>query len=234
MNIVNRLREPIHYSMCWSCGLSHHKQTLICSGCAELLPYLKRRCRLCGLPQSQKQGLCVQCQLHPAIWREMVAPLSYQAPINYLIQQFKYNKDLSVVKALVELVLPTFVDVELKPQLLVPVPLHKNRFLQRGFNQSLELTALLSKGLNIPFNHQLATRVKDTSRQSGLKLKLRQSNIKNAFVIDPQLKHYEHIAIVDDVITSGSTVTEMVKSCLKVGVKTVDVWAIARTLKQPL
>ncbi len=127
-----------------------------------------------------------------------------------------------------ELVLPRFQAVQTLPELLVSVPLHQNRYLERGFNQSYEMARALSKTLAIPCSDSWVERVLDTRRQSELSLKQRKINIKNAFVVDDEIKKYRHIALVDDVITSGSTVHELVKACLRQGVKRVDVWAIAR------
>jgi len=232
MNLVNKmLNEFIHHSVCWSCGLDHGGQKLICEDCHSAIKQVIEPCCQCGLSHMGETRICVQCLSEPKLWQTMIAPLSYVLPVSHVIQRLKYNQKLEVLKSLIELVMPVFQALEQKPQLLIPVPLHQNRYIERGFNQSFEISAMLSKALGIPFSDDLVARIIDTQRQSELSLKQRKENIKNAFFVNTQLSDYEHIAIVDDVITSGSTVHELVKQCLKKGVKRVDVWALARTEK---
>ncbi len=233
MNIVNKLQQILnqflHNPVCWSCGLGHKGDLLICAECHFNIQRVIEPCLQCGLSHAGEGNVCVQCLSHPKLWQQMVAPLSYKPPVRQLIQQLKYNQKLEVLKALVELELPRYQAIFPKPDLLVPVPLHQNRYIERGFNQSLEITVLLSKTLNIPYSDNLVERVVDTSRQSGLKLKQREKNIKNAFLVNDDIRVFNHVVIVDDVITSGSTVNELVKTCWRKGVKRIDVWALART-----
>lgn len=233
MNIVNKLPSLLdtflHNSVCWSCGLSHKGKKLVCVDCELAIKCVEAPCVQCGLSHAGKGETCIHCLSKPKLWNEMLAPLSYQNPISHLVQLLKFNQKLDVLKALVELITPQFESITVKPDILIPVPLHKNRYLERGFNQSYEIAKLLSKELGIPCDSYFVERVIDTPRQSELKLKQREKNIKNAFYVDNRLSHYQHIALIDDVITSGSTVHELTKQCHKSGVKKVDVWAVART-----
>ena len=157
----------------------------------------------------------------------MIAPLSYQPPISDLIVQLKYSQKLSVLSVLLELAGSYF--MQQSSATLMPVPLHKERFLERGFNQSFEIAIGLAKQLNMTFADQLIQRVVNTPSQSELTLKQRRKNLKNAFRVDANISQFKHVIIVDDVITTGSTVKEITQQCLKQGVKRVDVWALART-----
>lgn len=233
MNIVNKLQQLLnqflHNPVCWSCGLSHKGDLLICHQCQINIQRVINPCLQCGLSHAGEGTICVHCLTKPKLWQQMIAPLSYTTPISQLIQQLKYNQKLEVLKALLELDRLKFQSIEPKPELLIAVPLHQNRMIERGFNQSLEIAILLSKATNIPYSDKFVERVIDTPRQSDLKLKQREKNIKNAFLVTEDLAGFNHIVIVDDVITTGSTVHELVKHCLKQGVKRVDVWALART-----
>ena len=233
MNIVNKLHDIVnqflHNPVCWSCGLSHKGQKSVCFACESSIQHVHEPCLQCGLSHRGSEEICVQCLSKPKLWQYMVAPLSYKKPVSHLIQRLKYNQKLEVLSALIELVTPKFQAIQPKPDLLIPVPLHQNRYIERGFNQSYEIAISLSKRLDIPCDENYVERVLDTPRQSDLKLKQREDNIKNAFVVDKDLSHFQHIVIVDDVVTTGSTVHEITKHCLRNGVKRVDVWAIART-----
>jgi len=114
-----------------------------------------------------------------------------------------------------------------KPQCILPVPLHKKRLRQRGFNQSIELARPVAKktGLTLLLNH--VVRVRETEAQTGLDAKQRRKNIRGAFECVKAMP-YEYVAILDDVVTTGSTVNELARVLKKAGVKRVDVWSIAR------
>lgn len=114
------------------------------------------------------------------------------------------------------------------PECIIPVPLHQQRLRERGFNQALELSRIISKQLNIPLNYSLCHRDKATPFQSGLSAKQRKQNLKNAFKVAKN-HSYQHVAIFDDVVTTGTTVNELARQLKQSGVRTIEVWAIART-----
>jgi ComF family protein len=114
------------------------------------------------------------------------------------------------------------------PGLIVPVPLHSKRLRERGYNQALEVARSLGRELSIPIAAGCCARVLATAPQAGLEQKERRRNIRGAFdVLRPPPA--DRVAIVDDVVTTGSTVSELARVLLKAGVKRVDVWAVART-----
>ncbi|MCW8890047.1 MAG: ComF family protein [Sedimenticola sp.] len=114
------------------------------------------------------------------------------------------------------------------PELLIPVPLHPNRIKHRGFNQALELASVIGRELAIPVDHKHCRRLCDNTPQAGLNKLQRRSNIRGAFEIKNGL-NVSHIALVDDVVTTGSTVNELARQLKKTGIQRIDVWAIART-----
>ncbi len=113
------------------------------------------------------------------------------------------------------------------PDVIVPVPLHKQRLMQRGFNQSVEIGRTLSRSLGIPLDKRSCIRVRSTPEQSGLPARKRKTNIKGAFQVSEDFGE-KHIAILDDVMTTGSTVSELARSLNAKGAKRVDVWVCAR------
>lgn len=235
MNLVNilkqkfddNLRQALHNPVCWSCGLQHSGASLICDACRPQIKTVFNPCKLCGLSHQNQSQICNYCQKHPTLWQQMIAPLSFTTPVRELILQLKFSQKLSLLSALIELALPYYTAHQ--HGCLMPVPLHSERYRERGFNQSFEIAIMLAQQLDMTLVDQMISRVVNTPRQSELKFKQRQHNIKNAFSVDAKIKQFEHVIIVDDVITSGSTVKEVAKACLKQGVKRVDVWALART-----
>jgi ComF family protein len=119
---------------------------------------------------------------------------------------------------------------EIKPQLLIPIPLHPKRLKKRGYNQSVELSKILSKQLNIPLDNNALIRIKNTLPQTQLPYSERKLNMKSAFQsLNTNLP--EHIALIDDVVTTGHTADMAAKICIEQGVKKVELWTIARTIR---
>ena len=115
-----------------------------------------------------------------------------------------------------------------QPDLIIPVPLHPRRLRQRGFNQALELAKPLGVMLDRPVEALLLERVEDTPSQTGLNEAMRRRNVKQAFDTTRACPNV-HVALIDDVVTSGSTVNEAAKTLLENGAKTVCIWAVSKT-----
>jgi len=158
----------------------------------------------------------------------MIAPLVYTGSVRKLIHDYKFNEQIHIANALLSGLYPYF---EKRPvEVLLPVPLHPSRLLDRGFNQSAEIAKVLSRHLNIPFDTTSLRRIKSTEFQSGLSLNKRRKNLLKAFEYVPQ-QQYHSVALVDDVITSGSTMSEICKQLQKSGTQHIEVWSLARALK---
>jgi ComF family protein len=113
------------------------------------------------------------------------------------------------------------------PEVLLPVPLHRKRLLDRGFNQAFEIARALSQLLDIPVDSHALSRIRDTDSQSGLSANQRQKNILKAFAYEASTP-YSHVAVVDDIITTGSTANEITKTLHRTGVEQVEIWGLAR------
>lgn len=115
-----------------------------------------------------------------------------------------------------------------RPELLVPVPLHSGRIRARGYNQALEIARWVARALALPLDSASCRRMRATAAQSDLPLEERRRNIRGAFTLVRPLG-VRHVALLDDVVTSGATVSELTKVLKRAGVARVDVWAVART-----
>jgi ComF family protein len=119
-----------------------------------------------------------------------------------------------------------------KPDCIIPVPLHSRRLRERGYNQALEIARPLAKHLNIPIDVTSFRRIKATVPQAMLSYDDRANNIRGAFAINKAIS-YKHIVVIDDVITTGATITEFCKTLLQSGDVTIEVWALARAIPAP-
>ncbi len=202
----------------------------LCPGCLHDLPWLEAACAQCARPLVQAHGpaLCGDCQRHTPAFDAATALLHYQPPTDYLVQRFKFAGELALAPLLAGL-LATKIAARPStlPGLLIPVPLHPSRLRERGFNQATELARVLARRLGLSVGHRLCKRVKRTEPQSTLPVKQRRANLRNAFTLTSRLTA-GHIAIVDDVMTSGHTSEELAQVLKQAGARRVEVWVIAR------
>lgn len=113
------------------------------------------------------------------------------------------------------------------PEAVIPVPLHHLRLRKRGFNQALELLWPLHKKTGIPVLADACVRIKKTSPQSQLDQSRRKRNLNSAFKVVKPIP-FEHVALMDDVVTTGSTVNALTHVLKEAGVTTIDVWCMCR------
>jgi ComF family protein len=171
--------------------------------------------------------LCGRClSLRPA-FDETYAPFIHQGAIRHLITSLKFKADYKNARLLGMLLAEHLDKTAKRPDCILPVPLHKARYRQRGFNQAIEIARTVSRELQIPLDLNSCLRHRNTPHQTALSAKKRWKNLKNAFSIIKPVSA-QHIAILDDVMTTGSTVHELAALLKKAGVSKVDVWVCAR------
>ena len=194
-------------------------------------------CCLCGFPgASLDLDLCRYCHADLP-WDgpdgEATTAFRFEHPVDEMIRRLKYRGDFAMGRVLGALLAEVAVrrDVTL-PRLLVPVPLHVSRLRERGFNQAAALARQAGRLLGVPTAANALRRVRDTPSQTSLGVDARAVNVRDAFALyhkyRARLLEVEHVAIVDDVMTTGSTLREVRATLLAAGVRRVDVWAVAR------
>lgn len=198
----------------------------LCAFCEADLPLNQSCCPGCARPLPQS-GLCGACLARPLPFDDCQAPLLYQGGVRMLVQGLKFHQQLANARLLAHFMLPALRQLPQRPELIVPVPLHPARIRERGFNQSLELAQHLGTGLGIPVDRVHCLRTKATLPQSGLSRKARQGNLRGAFALRRPLQ-VQHLALVDDVITTGNTLSELARLFKKAGVARVSAWCAAR------
>ncbi len=224
---VKQLLDQLLPRHCVLCGLFSGSENL-CPPCAAELPYNRCACAQCGLPlPAQPNKVCGACLKKPPPWDETVAGLKYQFPVDQLVCRFKYNRNLACGQALGRVLLEAIRNKSRpRPQAIVPVPLHRSRLFTRTFNQALMLAHQLSKPLEIPVHYALLIRTRRTRAQSGLDSSQRRKNVRGAFACH---RHgLKHVAIVDDVMTTGRTLEECTRSLKRAGAESVTAWVAAR------
>lgn len=198
-----------------------------CPDCAAALPRHDRQCLVCGVPVAI-DGLCGRCQREPPHVSETIAPFRYVDPVRADIHQLKYHRKLACGRDL-----GTLLARELArrgawlPDVLVPVPLHWKRQLVRGFNQCVEIAEPVSRAYGIQIDSGLVKRRVHTIPQVGLVPAQRRRNVRRVFQCRKGPVP-ESAAIIDDIITSGSTIAEVALCLRAAGVRHVVAWALAR------
>lgn len=226
--LLNQLL-PNHCLLCGDTSGAH----LICNDCRPSLPdlqYYPHLCNCCSLPLKTPAPLCGHClERKPAFSRSYIA-FSYEHPVDYLIHQFKYRRQLTSGKLLGEILINSCRKAE-RPDFLIPAPIHWRKRWQRGFNQTELLARQLGKSLCLPVLDALhQTRFHPSQKSLGRRQ--RQKNLRQSLAINPScLLHIRnaHIALVDDVVTTTATARALSELLVKAGAQQVDIWALART-----
>jgi len=201
----------------------------LCSSCQRDLPYWQHGCYKCGTYLDGYEKICGSCLRGDPPFDYTFALCNYVAPITKLILDLKFQHQLIYAKILGKLMAKKLKHRSEKlPQCIIPVPLSKKRLRERGFNQALELAKPTGKYLHIPIEVNCCWRTRHTEAQAMLLAKHRHKNIKNAFVVKQKFKA-KHVAIVDDVVTTGHTVRELRRVLRKSGVERIEIWCCAKT-----
>ncbi len=205
----------------------------LCHDCLESIRLIEPPvCTVCGQPFHGPQGtghICGQCIKNPPSFDTARSVFQYQGSVRTLIHRIKYNDDGHALRALASLATEYALLDHLKPDMVIPVPLHSKRLRKRGFNQSLRLAGTIFP--HIPLGMDILTRTLNTKPQTELSMKERHRNVKNAFeTASPLPEGWKIILLLDDVYTTGATVKACAKALKRAGAKEVHVFTVARTV----
>jgi ComF family protein len=222
--------------LCVVCHKPSHRKVDLCVGCEAGLPRIIQPCPTCALPLppgDHSSPVCGRCLNQPRRMTRAVGAFGYEEPVSSLVAGFKYRAALQQGRVLGDLLADRIRDVyreQALPELIVPVPLHPTRLRERGFNQAVVLARQLGRGLQIPVSPEALLRVLHTQAQQGLSAKERKRNLRGAFRLDMDLRPYSSIALVDDVVTTMSTMRELARVIRRAhpGEPEVHVWCLAR------
>lgn len=209
----------------------------ICPACCELLPPISSPlCPACGIPflGVGDDHRCGACLIHPPHFDTARSAFLYEGAIRDLIHSFKYHQQTHLRYPLALLMLAVVTDImrDHRLNLIIPVPLHRSRLRQRGFNQAVLLGRVLSHRLLIPMQFDTLARTRRTEPQVELSASERRQNVKGAFSVHkPDKIVGRRILLIDDVMTTGSTMDECANELKKAGATTVIATTIARTAR---
>jgi ComF family protein len=183
------------------------------------------------LPLPSAAPACGACLQHPPAFASACAALAYAAPVDRLLTRFKFHAGLAEGRLLAEL-LAARIPSELLVGIdgVVPMPLHRTRLGQRGYNQALELARPLAKAWQLPLNAPLLKRIRATAAQSDLDAVARRRNVRGAFSAPVQVSG-RCLLLLDDVVTTGATINEAATTLLAAGAAEVRVLAVARAAR---
>ena len=235
---MNKVDNWLAWLLPRACVLCHQSSgaTSVCDGCRDDLPWLGATCLRCGLPlpAGASPGLCGGCGGRRPSQAEarVLAAFSYEYPVDRLVTGAKFHRQLHFARALGELLALALVGsgaAAQPPDLLVPVPLHRQRLLERGYNQAEEIASPVAAALGLALSPRLCQRVRHTPEQTGLSAAQRRRNLRHAFAVRGACAG-ARVAVIDDVITTGSTAAALAQALRAAGAAEVQVWAVARTL----
>lgn len=198
----------------------------LCAACHAALPWQHAACARCALPLPAEALRCGSCLKRAPMFDAALAAWRYEEPIASLITRFKYGGDLAAGRVLALGLAERAEPVE-RPQALVPVPLHWRRLRERGFDQALEIARVLSRSLERPVL-ELIERRRATAAQAALSAAERRRNLRAAFAPIRGAVVPVHVALIDDVMTTGSTLDAAARVLRAAGAQRIDAWVLAR------
>ncbi len=232
---INFILNALYPHRCLLCGGEGFMHRDLCQGCYRDLPWNRHPCPACALPlppETTAGQLCGTCTRKPPVPFRILAPFLYLDPVTHLIAGFKFQGRLDYGRLLGQLFCEWIAHQELPAQgVMVPIPLHRQRIRERGFNQSLELARHIRRRQpQLAVQHTLIKRTHVTQPQTQLELAERRRNVRGCFTLADVLPG-SSLILLDDVVTTGATVREAARVLLRAGARRdrIEAWALART-----
>ena len=206
----------LYPNTCCFCGKVSRKS--LCEKCEKEIIYVEEpRCKRCGKPIRTKEAeYCLDCEARVFAYEQGKSVWVHSGKVRWSIYQFKYHNRRIYGKYYAKEMLRLYADKirEWKIEMIVPVPLHRKRKRQRGYNQSEILARIISKNLGVPLGNHVVIRKKNTKPQKSLQHDDRRKNMKDAFQVVRLDKGIRNILVIDDIYTTGNTIHEVAK-CLR-------------------
>lgn len=228
MQFLLRLLFP---PRCGFCGtlISGDEEYLLCNKCLNNVKFIGENCcQKCGKVMAVGcTGLCIDCRTIKHYFDRAFSAVEYRDIVKSALIKYKFFRQKKVFNSLAAIALSKALEIG-KIDLILPVPLHKDRMLQRGFNQSEEIARFIAKKIGVELNTTSLIRVKNTKSQSTLSRHERLNNLKKAFKSYPKNQIAgKTLLLVDDVYTTGSTVSECARVLKEAGAEKVYVLTVA-------
>lgn len=238
--IISQFFSFIFPPHCVSCMKIVSKDGIFCEECWSQLKFITEpKCEICSYPFEMEitgmQPICFNCLQKKPSYDHSFIPFRYNEAISRAIADFKYRDNAFLIKKLASFLLRFGFEKQISNfDLMVAVPMHEHKLRQRKFNQSVLLCDELNKTLNKEFYRDLLVKVRNTKPQVRLTQKQRKKNLKRAFLVKEKYREIvkgKRVLLVDDVMTTGTTIESCAKELKRRGARTVGVLALARTVK---
>jgi len=196
----------------------------LCMACNADCPVPGAPCPNCGMPLRGYGDLC-SCTYSPSTIDRLITVQTYQYPVNTIIHAMKYQQQVSLCREVgLRLAEKVQRSGTMLPDCLVPVPMHRKRLRERGYNQALEIARVIANSLDLYLEADLVLRKRPTATQIGLNPTERFRNVKGAFSLSREMS-YDSIAIIDDVFTTGATALELANILKIATARRVELWS---------
>lgn len=208
---------------CCFCGKISDKE--ICEQCSKKITYITEPvCKCCGKPiRDANKELCYDCACNEHFFEQGKSVWVHEGPVRWSLYQFKYHNrriyGITYTKELFRIYRGKIMDWNIG--VIIPVPLHRKRKRQRGYNQAEIIAKQLGKLMGIPVDVKMVKRKRYTRPQKSLNSKERKQNLKHAFEIKSGIKIPRNVLIIDDIYTTGNTIDAIAKILKEKGAQKV-------------
>ncbi len=224
---------------CMFCAgeLNQNSYNMTCEECSEILPFIKNPCLRCGSPLNEnQQGVCVNCKSRNLNFVQAKSVFEYvELPLK-VVHDMKYNGKTYLIEHVVKYMLDEYSTWNVFADIITSVPMFPTKEKSRGYNQSTLMAKEFAEKIGIPYM-ELCAKVVDTESQTTLNTKDRIKNVEDSFAFKREFKQGvkgKIILIIDDIITTGATTSELSKMLLNAGAKECYVLSFAHTCLQQL
>ena len=214
---------------CVLCGAASGSR-LLCGGCDADLPRLPdTHCPVCAVPMPAVET-CGACLRDRPAFDATAAAFEYAYPLDALVRAYKYGARLELSHLFAEALVDVTRNLP-KPDLIVPMPLARDRLATRGFNQATEVARRVARAHGVALAPDACLRTRGGPAQASLPLAARAANVRNAFAVDPRHAGVAglSVTVVDDVMTTGATLHALAGALRAAGATRVTCWVVART-----
>ncbi len=216
---------------------NYAEQLNICGECWGKIAFItKPYCRICSYPfeyEEDEEAICGYCIKQKPKYDKAIAVFKYNEHSKALIHKFKYQDQLQILDFFVNLMLNMGQDVIKESHIIIPVPIHKFKLFNRGYNQAALLAMKLAANTQLEYLPEALSKKNNKTSQAGLTKEERKRNIKNSFVLNPKYAEQiqgKNILIIDDVITTGATIFECCKELKKAQPNKIFVLSLAKRI----
>lgn len=219
---------------CITCGeeLNEKSRNSVCEECLNSLPFITKCCDRCGTQVNEENiGVCLKCKTRNFYFENARSVFGYSDRIVYVVQNLKYNNKKYLVEPITKFMLEKFATLKINPDIITCIPMFEKKIKKRGYNQSALLAKNFAEQIKVPF-HELCEKVVDNPSQTALTFDERINNVKDTYKLKREffkLIKNKTILIVDDVITTGATSSELSRVLIEHGAKVCYVFTFAHT-----